>query len=160
MGVLNRVSYLLVSMILVAGAIAATILLDGGAAGQIATLVLVAVLIIFWILARRGDVTPADPEKKLRRARNAGRPVVLHFFSDLHLGSLLGRTRAARLEKQYKGRFEFIQISAFHREADGLMESLKCGIGDYLFFDATGRLVGQDRSVSDERLERFLESAP
>ncbi len=160
MGVLSRVSYLLVSLILVAVAIAATILLDGGVVGQIGTLTLVAVLVVLWIAARRGDVTPADPEKKLRRSRNSGRPVIVHFFSDYHVGSLLGRPSSAKLEAKYRGRFEFIEISAFHPEAEAMMESLKANIGDYVFFDTTGKLVGQYRSLAEDQMQRFLEIAP
>ncbi|MFZ5814175.1 MAG: hypothetical protein ACOY93_02570 [Bacillota bacterium] len=160
MGVLSRVSYLLVSLILVVAVAAATMLLQWGVAGQIGTLILIAVLMIFWVAARRGAVTPADPEKKLRRSRGAGRPVVLHFYSDFHLGSLLRRPLDAKLEKAYRGRCEFIYISVFHPEAERMMESLKAAVGDWVFFDATGRLAGQDSRLSDDHLRRFLETSP
>lgn len=160
MSALSRFSYLLVSVLLLVAAGLATTLLQWGVAGQIGTLILLAVLMIYWVGARRGALTPADPEKKLRRIRGGGRPVVLYFYSDFSLGCLLRRPVVSRLETQYKGRCEFIFIDVGHREADALMETLKAGLGDYLFFDLEGKLSGKERTLSVDQLNRFLETAP
>lgn len=160
MSALSRVSYLLVSLLLVAAVVAATMLLEWGVAGQIGTLVMMALLAIFWVAARRGALTPADPPKKLRRSRGGGRPVVLHFYSDMHLGSLLRRVLETRLETAYKGRCEFIYISAFHPEAGAMMKSLKAGLGDWVFFDVSGKMVGQASRLTADQMQRFLETAP
>lgn len=160
MSALSRVSYLLVSLILVAAAAAATILLQWEVGGYIGTLSLLALLMIFWVAARRGPVTPTDPQKKLRKSRGGGRPVVLHFFSDFHLGSLLRRVADAKLEKAYRGRCEFIYISTFHPEAEPMMENLKAELGDWVFFDISGKMVGQAPRLTEEQMHRFLESTP
>lgn len=160
MSALSRFSYLLVSLVLIAAAAVATILLQWGMAGQIGTLALAALCIIYWVGARRGAVTPADPERRLRRTRKGGRPVVVYFYSDYDLGCLLRRPAASRLENQYKGRCEFIFISVFHPEAPALMASQKAGLGDYLFFDPSGNLAGKARSLSAAQMTRFLETAP
>ncbi|MFZ5823232.1 MAG: hypothetical protein ACOY94_02620 [Bacillota bacterium] len=160
MSALSRVSYLLVSLILLAASVAATILLEWDVGGYIGTLSLLALLMIFWVAARRGPVTPADPQKKLRKSRGGGRPVVLHFFSDFHLGSLLRHVIDAKLEKTYRGRCEFIYISTFHPEADAMMENLKAELGDWVFFDFSGKMVGQAPRLTEEQMHRFLESTP
>lgn len=155
---LSRFSYLFVSLVLVVAAVSATMLLQWGVAGQVGTLVLIALIMIYWVGARHGALTPVDPEKKLRRSRGAGRPVVLYFYSDFNLNCLVRRTAVAKLEKQYKGRCEFIYVSVFHRAADGLMESLKAGVGDHLLFDVQGKLSGKARSLSPAQMDRLLET--
>lgn len=155
----RRYSYLLVSLIVVIIAEALTWQQEWKLPGQVATLVLAAVLIIYWVAARRGALTPADPEKKLRRSRGGQRPVVLHFYSDHSLGCLLRRPAAAAVERAYRGRCEFIYVDVGHREAAGLMESLKADLGDWLFFDLSGKLVGQHKGLTADQLEHLLAEA-
>jgi hypothetical protein len=159
MSALRRFSYLLVSLFLVVAAAVATLLLNWGVAGQIGTLILAAVLMIYWVGARRGAVTPADPDKKLRRARGGGRPVVLYFYSDFSLTCLLRRPGDSRVQKRFSGRCEFIAVSVFHRDAGAMMKSMKAGLGDYLFFDMQGKLSGKARTLSEDQLNRLLETA-
>lgn len=154
MGALIRFSYLLLSLVLVAAAAVTTVAMQWWGAGQIGTMILAAILIIYWIMARRGDLTPAEPEKKLRRSRASGRPVAVLFYSDFHLASLLRRASESHIEQEFKGRCEFIHMSALHPEARALMEKLNVGVGDWVFFDQTGKTGGQGRLTADQ-LRRF-----
>lgn len=125
-------------------------------AGEIGTLLLAALFISYWVGARRGDVSPAEPEKRLRRARGGPRPVAVHFYSDYHLGSLLRRPAESRLENKYKGSIDFIHISVFHPQARPLMEGLKAGVGDWVLFDRKGNPVGEAGRLSEERVSAVL----
>lgn len=49
------------------------------------TLILATLLLIFWVAVRRGSLTPPNPAKRVRRALGAGRPLVVHFYSDFSL---------------------------------------------------------------------------
>ena len=159
MRLIRRFSYPLLSLLLlvVLGVLAWQ--LKWQLAGYVSVLVLAAVLVIYWVSARRGNLTPADPAKKLRRARGGQRPVVLHFYSDYALGCLLRRPFVARVEREYRGRCEFIYVDVGHPEAPALRESLKADLGDWLFFDLSGLLVGQRHSLSAQEMERFLAGA-
>lgn len=159
MSALSRFSYLIVSLILVGAAVVANVLLQWGVAGQIGTLILLAALAIYWVGARRGALTPVDPEKKLRRSRGGGRPLVVYFYSDFSLNCLLRRPALSRMESRYNGRCEFMYISVFHQDARRIMESLKAELGDYLFFDVQGKLKGTAQTLSAEQMNRFLESS-
>lgn len=160
MSLLGRLSYLLIGLILVLATGAATIGLGWGVAGQVGTMTLFAILLIYWVAVRRGEVTPRDPEKRLRRLRGSGRQVVLHFYSDYSAGCLLRRPLDAQVENRYRGRCEFVYISAFHPEAGAMMAALKANLGDWLYFDRSGKVVGQGPRLTDEQMRRFLESAP
>lgn len=152
MDLLRRMSYVLVSLILVVLAGALTVVLRWGTAGQIGTLVLAALFISYWVGARRGALTPADPEKRLRRARGGPRPVAVHFYSDFHLGSLLRRPSESRVENKFKGSVDFIHISVFHPQAPAIMESLEAGVGDWVLFDRQGKQVGGAGGLSEDRV--------
>lgn len=159
MSLLSRFSYLLIGLILVLASGLATVWLAWGVLGQVVTLSLFAALLIYWVAARRGAVTPTDPEKRLRRLRGSGRPVVLHVFSDYSLGCLLRRPIDGQVEKRYRGRCEFLYVSTSHPEAAAMMEALRAGLGDWLYFDRSGKVVGQGPRLTDEQMRRFLESA-
>lgn len=154
--ILMRFSYLLVSLILLVAVGTASATLGWGSAGQIGTLVLAALLAIYWVAARYGAVTPADPEKKIRRARATGRPVVVHFYSDGGLGCLLQRPGARRIQRAYEGHCEFILVNVGHPEAAGLMKSLGASLGSYLYFDAAGGLVEQSRRLTAGQVQHLL----
>jgi len=156
MDLLRRMSYVLVSLVLVVLAGAATFVLRWGMAGEIGTLVLAALLISYWVGAKRGALTPAEPEKRLRRARGGPRPVAVHFYSDYHLGSLVRRPAESRVENKYKGSVDFIHISVFHPQAQAIMENLKAGVGDWVLFDRQGKQVGEAGALSEERVSAVL----
>jgi hypothetical protein len=156
MDLLSRISYVIVSLILIVLAGAATVVLRWGMAGEIGTLVLAALLLSYWVGARRGALTPADPEKRLRRARGGPRPVAVHFYSDFHVGTLLRRPAESGLENRFKGSIDFIHISAFHPQAPAIMESLKAGVGDWVLFDRQGRQVGEAGGLTPDRVSSVL----
>lgn len=155
----RRFSYPLLALVVVVIAEIVTWQQQWKLPGQVGTLVLAAVLIIYWVAARRGSLTPADPEKKLRRSRGGQRPVVLHFYSDHALGCLMRRPQGAAVERAYRGRCEFIYVDVGHPEAAQMMESLKADLGDWFFFDLSGKLVGHQRSLTAERLDHLLAEA-
>jgi len=137
----NRYSYVYLSAVLTAAAVVYTVARHDVGRGGLATVLILALAIIYFVLARRGHVTPASPLKRIRRSRAGGRPTVVHIFSDFHFGSLIKRPLAAGVERDFRGHCDFIFIDANHREAEQVAEELDAGIGEFVIFDATGKLV-------------------
>ena len=154
----NRHSFTLVSTVLVFSlmGIALTRPENLGPWGLAALLVAAAAL-IFWVLARRGNLTPSGPEKRIRRATGNGRPVVVHFYSDYHAGSLFKRPFTAAVERDYRSRCDFIYIDMSHREAESVANWLGAGIGDFVLIDAAGTVVDRVALINAERLDALLE---
>lgn len=159
MSAVNRYSYVLLSLLLVGAGAAYTALSGDMAVGGIVTLLLVAAVLIGFVLARRGALTPANPDKRIRRARGGGRPVVVHLYSDAHIGCLLGRPLSAAAERDYRGRCDFIYVDVAHREGPEVMATLEASVGDYVLFDAAGRPAGKVRRLTAAVMEGLLERA-
>lgn len=157
MNFLSRYSYAVLTVLLVALGTGVATQSTRPEAWGMGTLTLAAVLIIFWVLARRGALTPVNPEKRIRRSRSSVRPVVVHFYSDWDMVSLFKRSLAARVEKEYKGRFDWIFIDVNHPDADSAAEYTDAGLGDYVLYDAAGEFVTRCGMVSAAKLENVLE---
>lgn len=159
MSSVSRFSYVLVSFVIIAAGIVYAFFAPRPDVVGIATLVAAAALTIYWVLARRGALTPVNPEKRVRRGRGTDRPVVVHFYSDASLTSLLQRPFAAKAEREHKGHCDFIYIEVGHKDAPGAMEALEAGLGDWVLYDAAGNFVEKTRSISPEKLEKLLHRA-
>jgi len=159
MFVVQRFSYLLSSLLLVVAFGLLSWRMQWSLAGFVIILVLVAAFAIYWVAARRGALTPADPRKKLKRSRGGARPTVLHFYSDFSLGCLLSRPLVAPVERQYRGKCEFIYVDVGHPDAPAMLEELKAGLGDWVLFDLSGKLVGHRRRLTAQDIERVLDGA-
>jgi thiol-disulfide isomerase/thioredoxin len=157
MSSLGHYSYVLVSIILVAASTAVAIWYEWGGVGAMITLVVAAALILYWVVARRGIPTPASPPKRIRRARDAGRPLVVYFYSDYDLVCLLARPFTAKAEKTYRGRCEFIFINMSHREAGAAADSVEAVLGQYVLFDARGQRITATRLLRERTLSELLE---
>lgn len=157
---LQRYSYLLLSLVLIAGSVGYAVWAGQDTFGVVGTLLVFTLLAGFWVGARRGAITPANPEKRVRRARGAGRPLVVHFFSDLSTGCLVKRVLAAGAEKEFRGRFELIYIDIGHREGKEAVAALSGSLGSFLIYDATGKHVETTGLISKAKLAEVLESAP
>lgn len=156
---IRRFSYLLLSLLLLVFFGLLGWRMRWPLAGYIIILVLTAAFATYWVVVRRGALTPADPRKKLKRSRSGTRPTVLHFYSDFSLSCLLSRPLVAPLERQYRGRCEFIYVDVGHPDAAGMMEELKAQMGDWFLFDRTGKLVGHRRRLAAADIERVLDGA-
>lgn len=156
MSALLHYSYILFSVVLLTVLAAfALVSADGTVLGLI-TLVVGAALVIFWVTARRGGLTPVNPEKRIRRGRSSERPVVVHFYSDWDLVSLVKRVLVANTEKVHRGHFDFIYIDMNHREGPATAEALKAGLGDFVLYDTAGNLVEKTGLISAAKLEKVL----
>jgi uncharacterized membrane protein len=156
MNSISRYSYVLFSIVVVT-ALVWWAIWSGNAAFGVSALLAVSFLLIFWVAARREAPMPANPDKRIRRARESTRPVVVHFFSDYSLGCLVTRVLVAGVEKRYRGRFDMIFIDMNHRDGDGVAQSLKAGLGDFVLFDPAGNFVARTKLIGKRRLEAVLE---
>lgn len=154
----NRYSYPLVSIVIVLalGGIAWA-RPENAAPWSFAALLVAAAALIFWVLTRRGHLTPSGPEKRVRRMSGNGRPVVVHFYSDTHAGSLLARPFTAAVENAYRSRCEFIHIEMSHREAEPVANWLEAGAGDFVLIDGTGTVVDRVSLLTAAKLDALLE---
>lgn len=157
MSFLSRYSYLLLSVVLLCVGIAAALTLAPGYAYGIGTMLLGAVLVSYWVAARRGALTPVNPSKRIRRARSAGRPVVVHFYSDWSLGCLLKRPLVAKAERQHRGHFDFIYIDVNLPDGEATADELQAGTGDFVLFDAAGTMAETTGRITVEKLNNVLE---
>jgi hypothetical protein len=153
MSSLNRYSYVLASILLIAAGIAYAIISPRPDIVGTATLLVGALLLIYWVAVRRGNLTPVNPLKRIRRARGSDRPVVVCFYGDYSLGSLLKRPFTAKVEKAYKGKCDFIYIDVDHREADDVLEELQAEMGDFVLYDAAGNFVSKSPMINLSTLE-------
>lgn len=157
MSFVNRYSYVLGSLVLVAAGIYFALYPN---AYQIqfgtGSLVVTTLLLVFWVAVRRGPLTPANPAKRVRRALAAGRPVIIHFYSDFNLLSLLLRLFSAAGERQARGRCELIYISAAHQDAAAVAREIGASLGDYLLYDGTGKLASKPRRLTPEAVDSLL----
>lgn len=155
---IGSVSYLILAVLSV-GALAVTAFLSGYETGwTLATIGIAAAFIVFWLAVRRGE-SPPTPDKRVRRALGAGRPVVLHFYSDLDVRSLIKRMLSAGAEREYRGRIDFIYVSMLDAAGQELARRYIAGIGTFVLFDARGREVGRPPSLSEAILADLLERA-
>ena len=155
----RRFSYLLSSLLLLVVLGLVSWRMQWQLAGFVIVLVLIAAFAIYWVAVRRGAVTPADPRKKLKRSRGGSRPTILHFYSDFSLSSLLSRPLVAPVERQYRGRCEFIYVDVGHPDAGVMLEELRAEMGDWVLFDRSGKLVGHRRRLTAADIERVLDGA-
>lgn len=156
MSILSRYSYVLLSLILVAAGIVAAFFVPNAEAMSMVTLLVGGALIVYWVMARRGNLTPVNPEKRIRRGRSSDRPVVVHFYSDFSVVSLLQRPFAAKAEREYKGACDFVYIEVGHREAAAAAESEKAALGHFVLYDAAGNFVEKTGSLSVSKLEALV----
>lgn len=159
MSSVSRFSYVFVSFVVTAAGIVYAFFAPRPEVVGISTLLVAAALTIYWVLTRRGALTPVNPEKRIRRGRGTDRPVVVHFYSDASLTSLLQRPFAAKAEREYKGHCDFIYINVGHKDAPGAMAALEAGLGDWVLYDVAGNFVEKTRSVSPAKLEKLLHRA-
>ncbi len=159
MGLINRLSFLLFSVLLVAAAVTYTVLTDDMTRGTMGTLVLATLLAIWWVLARRGAKTPANPEKRLRKAKGAGRPVAVYFYSDWSLGCLFMRPLTAAAEREHKSHFDFIYIEAGHPEAEAAAKLVQVGLNQWALIDGTGKIAVRAARITPAMLSEVLEKA-
>jgi hypothetical protein len=152
MSFINRFSYLIISLALVVLGTVFAVILPSDAIGT-ATFLVAAALLVYWVAARRGARTPVNPGKRIRRARASERPVVVHFYHDLTVGCLLQRPFTAKAEREYKGHCDIIYVDAYHRDAAPVLAEYEAEVGDWLLFDASGKLVEKAGSVSVAKLE-------
>lgn len=157
MSLLGHYSYVLVSIILVTASTAAAIWYEWGGGGAMITLGVAAALILYWVVARRGIPTPASPAKRIRRAREGARPLVVYFYTDYDLVCLLMRPFAAKAEQSYRGRCEFIFVNMGHREAGEAAGSVAGQIGQYVLFDALGQRIASTRLLRERSLSELME---
>lgn len=154
MNLLARYSYVLVSLAIL-GATGYPVFRHGGdGLWVIGLLAVLASLVTLWVLARRGQ-TPANPEKRLKKSLGAGRPLVVHFYSDYALQSLLSRPWLSALERRCRGRVEFLYLSMLDPHVRVLAARLQTGLGGTVVYDARGQEVGRGRPAA--ALARLLE---
>ena len=156
MSFITRYSFVLVSLALIALGTFFAFFTPYSAAIGWTTFLVAAALIIFWVAARRGARTPVNPGKRIRRARTSDRPIVVCFYHDFHLGSLLQRPFTAKAEREEKGRCDFIYIDAYHREAPPVLAEFEAEVGDWLLFDAAGNLMEKCGAISVKKIESLL----
>ena len=154
----NRFSYVYLSAALTAAAVAYTVARGDLTRGGLATLLILAISIIYFVLARRGHVTPASPLKRIRRSRDGGRPTVVLLFSDFHFGSLVKRPFAAGVERDFRGHCNFIYSDANHLEAQQVADELDASLGQFVIFDSTGKLVEHAGVPSRAMLESLVQA--
>lgn len=118
-----------------------------------------ATLIIYFVAARRGSLTPVNPGKRIRRARGSDRPVIVCFYHDFNLTSLMTRPLTARAEREHKGHCDFIYIDAYHREAEAVLNEFEAEVGDWLLFDAAGSLVEKCTAINTAKVEGLRKHA-
>jgi hypothetical protein len=160
MRVLSDYSYLLLALLLVGAGIAAALLTPYSGAFGVATLLVATALVIYWVAARRGKLTPVNPVKRIRKALTTQRPVVVHFYSDFSLVSLLKRPFTARAERAYRGKCDFIYIDVRSPEAEAAMAEVQAeGRYDFVLFDAAGKRVGRSPMLSEGQLSDLLRRA-
>lgn len=155
MSFINRFSYLIISLALVVLGTVFAVILPSGAIGT-ATFLAASALLVYWVAARRGARTPVNPGKRIRRARTSERPVVVYFYHDLTVSCLLQRPFTAKAEREYKGRCDIIYVDAYHRDAEPVLAEYEAEVGDWLLFDASGKLVEKTGSVSVAKLEALV----
>lgn len=159
MSFLTRYSFVLISLALVALGTAFAVLTEYGNLLGTITFLLAAVLLVFWVAARRGALTPVNPAKRIRRARTSDRPVAVCLYSDTNLMSLLQRPFTAKAERLAKGHVDLIYVDAFHHEADAVLEEFDAEVCDWLLFDAAGNLVEKCGRVTLAKLEGLRKRA-
>jgi hypothetical protein len=154
---LNRHSYPFLSVVIVAGIVGAGVWKNRIDLGAIVALLVGAVLVIFFVAMRRGKITPANPEKRIRRNRGSARALVVHVYGDYHLGSLLKHIMTGRTEHRFRGRCEFIFVDVDHHEAQRAINAVGAKLGDYILYDAQGNLVERTRLITARKLTKLLE---
>ena len=154
---LERYSYVWTGIVLVAGAIGYSIY-AGDSFWSMVGLGILGIWAIYWVVARRGALTPMNPDKRFRKLRGNGRPLVVHFYSDFALGCLLKRPFVAGAEKGLAGKAELLFLSMTHTEVRPLSVHLGAAQGEYVLLDGTGRIVERTSSLSPDLINRLLES--
>lgn len=135
-----RYSYVLGAAVLL-GAVAALGLryLEVGLA-LLVVLAVAAALAVVWVLLRRG-AAPPSPEKRLKKVLGAGRPVLVHFYSDYSLISLAQVPVLAAVERRWRGQVEFLYVDANDPQGRALASRLGVGVLGTVLFDARGQEV-------------------
>jgi hypothetical protein len=155
MSFLSRFSYALLSLVLIAAGTVYAFFTPRADVVGLSTLLVAGLLILYWVFARRGALTPVNPAKRVRIGRGKDRPVVVHFYSDFSLSSLVQRPLAAKAERLHKGHCDFIYVEVGHKDAPEAMKALDAGLGDWVLYDAAGNFVEKTRSVSVAKLEQL-----
>jgi hypothetical protein len=156
MSFIDRYSYIIVSLVLlVAGGFIAYASPTNTALYGLITFLVGAFLVLYWVIARRGALTPVNPGKRIRRGRSSERPVVVHFYHDYSLGSLFNRMFTWKAERDCKGHADFIYIDAAHRDAAPVLEELEAEVGAWVLFDAAGNFVEKVDRISVGKIEEL-----
>lgn len=112
--------------------------------GLVALLGLCALLVAAWVWLRRGRPT-SHPEKRIRKALGAGRPLVIYFYSDFSILCLVQRPRLGALERRLKGRAEEVAVDLNQAEGRTLAAQYGASTGTVVAFDHDGREVYRSR---------------
>jgi hypothetical protein len=157
MDFINRYSYVILGLVLIASAIT-----YGALTGEVTSAVMItmgttAAFLVYFTLARRVNRTPTNPEKRISRMIGSGRPLIIYFYSDFDLGSLVARPFSAAAERRFRTRCDFLYISMSHPDADLAAESVGGGLGLFVIYDAKGERLGQTRLLQTNKVQNLLE---
>lgn len=144
--VVSRYSYILFAAVVLG--LVAYFAVDGIAdtSGLLILLGVLALLVTAWVWVYRGE-TPPNPDKRLKKVIGRGRPVLVHFYSDWCLGSMLKAPFVNRLARRFKGRIEFVFISMGHREGRETAQRYESGTGGFILYDSAGQEVARGGSL-------------
>jgi len=156
MDFINRNSYVILGLVLIASAVTFGTLTGKVTPAVMTTLGTTAAFLVYFALARRVNRTPTNPEKRIARMIGNGRPLIVYFYSDLDLGSLLARPFSAAAERNFKTRCNFLYISMAHPNAYEAAESVDGGLGQFVIYDAKGKRLGETRLLRASTIERLL----
>lgn len=156
MQLIRSVSYLILSLLTVGGLFLVALTSINTAMWLLAAMGAATLLIIIWVAVRRGE-SPPSPDKRLRRSQGAGRPIVLHFYSDFDILSMIKRIRTAPADRKYRGRVDFIHVSMLDGAGAELARRHMAGLGSFVLFDARGREAGRPKMLNHRILADLSE---
>lgn len=156
MGFINRYSYVILGLVLIASAITYGALTGKVTSTAMITLGTTAAFLVYFALARRVNRTPTNPEKRIRRMIGNGRPLIVYFYSDFDLGSLLARPFSAAAERKFRTHCNFLYISMGHPDADLAAESVGSGLGLFVIYNAKGERLGETRLLRSSKVQSLL----
>ncbi len=156
MNFINRYSYVILGLVLVASAITFGILTGQATSSAMITMGTAATFLVYYVLARRVNRTPTNPDKRISRLIGAGRPLIIYFYSDFDLGSLLARPFSAAAERLYRNNVNFLYISMAHPDAAIAAEAVDGGLGLFVIYDGKGNRLGESRLLRPTPLQRLL----
>jgi len=157
MNFINRYSYVLVGLVLIASAVTYGTLTGKVTIAAMTTIGITATFLVYYAMARRVNSTPTNPEKRIERMIGNGRPLIIYFYSDYDLGSLLSRPFTAAAEREFRTRCNFLYISMGHPDADLAAASVDGGLGLFVIYDGKGNRLGETHLLRSSKLKNLLE---